>query len=158
MGRRLAYRYGQCSAGGGGGYDDGSVACVVGSDRFSQNFALNGFLKPSETGIVPAISAGYGWTSVENGNADFDTASWMVGLTWDEFLNSDKAFNFGFGTPSYLTGAGNEFPGVSWEASLKMKVANNISVVPAIFYIPEKVQGQVNDSVFGGVVQTVFKF
>ena len=41
---------------------------------------------------------------------------------------------------------------------MKMKVANNITVVPAIFYIPEQTQGASNDEVFGGVVQTVFKF
>ena len=157
-GGALAYRYGQCSAGGGVGYDDGAVRCVLNNDRYSQNYALNGFWKPSESGVIPAISAGYGWTSVENGNADFDTQSWMVGLTWKDVFDTDHTFNFGFGTPSYRTDAGFQYPGVSWEASMKMKVTNNITVVPALFYLPEKVQGRANDSVFGGVLQTVFKF
>ena len=158
-GGALAYRYGQCSAGGGGGYDDGKVDCVVGSDRYSQNYAVNGFWKPSETGIIPAISAGYGWTSVEKGFSDFDTANWMVGLTWKDVVNSGHSLNLGFGVPQYVTSdSSKETPGLTWEASLKMKVANNITVVPAIFYIPEQSPGTANDSVFGGVVQTVFKF
>ena len=147
------------AAGGGGGYDDGKVDCVVGSDRYSQNYAVNGFWKPSETGIIPAISAGYGWTSVEKGSSDFDTANWMVGLTWKDVVNSGHTFNLGFGVPQYVTSdSSKETPGLTWEASLKMKVANNITVVPAIFYIPEQTQGAANDSAFGGVVQTVFKF
>ena len=156
-GGALAYRYGQCSAGNGGGYKGGSISCSS-KDAYSQNYALNGFWKPSETGYIPAISAGYGWSSIENGSSDYDTANWMVGLTWAKVANTPYTFNFGFGVPQYQTSnTSKNSPDVSWEASLKMKVANNITIVPAVFYIPEQVQGD-DDQVFGGVVQTVFKF
>ena len=155
-GAALAYRYGQCDSGNGGGYV-GKVSCKS-YDVYSQNYALNGFWKPSETGYIPAISAGYGWSSIENGSSDYDTANWMVGLTWAKVANTPHTFNFGFGVPQYQTDGGTDAPDLSWEASLKMKVANNITVVPAIFYIPEQVQGASDDEVFGGVVQTVFKF
>ena len=159
-GGALAYRYGQCDAGQGGGMGDISSAysCNGSYDVYSQNYAVNGFWKPSDTGFIPAISAGYGWSSIENGSSDLDTANWMVGLTWAKVANTAHTFNFGFGVPQYQTDGGKEAPGLSWEASLKMKVANNITVVPAIFYIPEQTQGTNNDEVFGGVVQTVFKF
>ena len=156
-GGALAYRYGQCSAGNGGGYKGGSISCSS-NDAYSQNYAVNGFWKPSETGYIPAISAGYGWSSIENGSSDYDTANWMVGLTWAKVANTPHTFNFGFGVPQYQTDGGQDAPNLSWEASLKMKVANNITVVPAIFYLPEQVQGASNDEVFGGVVQTIFKF
>ena len=82
----------------------------------------------------------------------------MVGLTWKDVVNSGHTFNVGFGVPQYQTDGGKDAPDLSWEASLKMKVANNITVVPAIFYIPEQTQGTKNDEAFGGVIQTVFKF
>ena len=82
----------------------------------------------------------------------------MVGLTWAKVANTDYDFNFGFGVPQHQTDGGMDSPDLSWEASLKMKVANNITVVPAIFYIPEQSQGVDGNEVFGGVVQTVFKF
>ena len=158
-GGAFAYRYGQCSSGNGGGYA-GKISCATGVDYEvdSQNFALNAFWKPSETGFIPAVSAGYGWSTIEDGSSDIDTANWMVGLTWAKVANTPHIFNFGFGVPQYQTDGGQDAPNLSWEASLKMKVANNITVVPAIFYLPEQVQGASNDEVFGGVVQTVFKF
>ena len=155
-GTALGYRYGQCDAGNGGGYAGGAVACGAnGSDVYTQNFAVNAFWKPDETGLMPAVSAGYGWT--EHNPTNVATANWMVGSTWDKVYKSNYSLNFGFGTPQYLT-SGAENPGISWEASLKMKVTDNVTVVPAIFYLPEQVQGDANDSVWGGVVQTVFKF
>ena len=157
-GAALAYRYGQCSSGNGGGYA-GSVGETCSGENYSNNYAVNGFWKPENTGIIPALSAGYGWSSItKEAAADVDTANWMVGLTWAKVANTEYDFNFGFGVPQYQTNEGKDAPDISWEASLKMKVANNITVVPAIFYIPEQVQGASNDEVFGGVVQTVFKF
>ena len=91
-------------------------------------------------------------------NAVNGTANWMVGLTWDKVFKSSNSLNFGFGVPQYQTSGNVETPGISWEASLKMKMTDNITVVPAVFYLPEQVQGDANDSVWGAVVQTVFKF
>ena len=155
-GGAFAYRYGKCDTKG-GGYA-GKISCGS-NDVYSNNFALNGFWKPSETGFIPAISAGYGFSSIEKGTAaDIETASWMVGLTWKKIAETPHTFNVAFGVPQYQTDGGKDSPDLSWEASLKMKVSNNITVVPAIFYIPEQTQGANADSAFGGVVQTVFKF
>ena len=158
-GTALAYRYGQCSSGNGGGYVSSSKTETCGvSDIDSNNFAVNAFWKPDETGFIPAISAGYGWSTIAQAADDIETANWMVGLTWDKVASTDYAFNFGFGVPQYQTNGGKDAPDLSWEASLKMKVANNITVVPAIFYIPEQSQGVDGNEAFGGVVQTIFKF
>ena len=60
--------------------------------RTAKTYAVNGFWKPSETGFIPAISAGYGWSSIENGSSDYDTANWMVGLTWAKVANTPSHF------------------------------------------------------------------
>ena len=51
-------------------------------------------------------------------------------------------------------------PELAWEASLKYKVSNNITMIPAIFYLPESSSspGCFWQEQFGAVLQTVFKF
>jgi hypothetical protein len=155
-GAALGYRYGNCGAGFGTKYA-GSSSCVTNSKVDSQNYAVNAYWKPDKTGIVPSISAGYGWSTLNQGSsADDNLKSWMVGFQWDKLAGTDHKFAVAFGVPTYDSDA--DAPGVSWEAALKYKVNSKISVIPAVFYIPEATQGTANSSQFGGVVQTVFKF
>ena len=53
----------------------------------ADNFALNGFWKPEETGFIPSVSAAYGWSDLEGSTVDDNTATWMVGLQWDKVAN-----------------------------------------------------------------------
>ena len=89
-------------------------------------------------------------------SADRDLKSWMVGFQWDKLAGTAHKLAVAFGAPSQRTDLAD--PGLAWEAALKYKVSSNISVVPGIFYIPRTAQTTDNSSVFGGVVQTVFKF
>ena len=153
-GAALGYRYGQCGAKFGTAYQ-GAQTCA--NDVDSQNFALNAYWKPEQTGLVPSISAGYGWSSLNNGSsADTDLKTWMVGFQWDKLAGTDHKLAVAFGAPTQVTSAAD--PGLAWEAGLKYKVSSNISVIPAIFYVPRSTQATANSSQFGGVVQTVFKF
>ena len=153
-GAALGYRYGQCGAKFGTAYQ-GAQTCA--NDVDSQNFALNAYWKPEQAGLVPSISAGYGWSSLNNGSsADTDLNTWMVGFQWDKLAGTDHKFAVAFGAPTQVTSVAD--PGLAWEAGLKYKVSSKISVTPAIFYIPRSAQSTANSSQFGGVVQTVFKF
>ena len=89
-------------------------------------------------------------------NADGNLKTWMLGFQWDKLAGTDHQLAVGFGGPTQVTSI--EDPGLAWEASLKYKLSSNISIVPGIFYIPRTAQATDNSSVFGGVVQTVFKF
>ena len=64
--------------------------------------------------------------------SDVYATDWMVGLTWAEVANTPHPFNFGFGVPQYQTDGGTDAPDLSWEASLRVKVANNITIVTEI--------------------------
>ena len=157
MGAALGYRYGQCNAGFGTGYATGAAACADGVN--SQNYAINAYWKPDETGFVPSISGGYGWSTLNMGTAaDKNLKSWMLGFQWDKLAGTDHKFAVAFGAP--LQDNAKADPGLAWEAGLKYKVNGRISVTPAIFYIPRSYTNQATDgtSQFGGVVQTVFKF
>ena len=155
-GAALVYLYGNCGAGFGTGLVS-KQTCVTNSKIDSQNYAINAYWKPDQTGIIPLVSAGYGWSSLNNGSsADTDYRSWMVGFQWDKLAGTSHKGAIAFGVPQYVTTTAT--PGLSWEAALKYKVSSKISVIPAVFYIPETSQGTANSSQFGGVVQTVFKF
>ncbi len=159
-GAALGYRYGKGGAGFGTSYLS-SQSC--GSDNVdSQNFALNGFWKPEETGFIPSVSLAYGWSDLEGSTVD-EAQTWMVGLQWDKVANTPHSLAVGFGAPLYVEsqdGTDPDAPELAWEASLKYKVSSNITMIPAIFYLPESSskQGQSGYEQFGAVLQTVFKF
>ena len=161
-GAALGYRYGQCGAGFGTGYFK-SQSCGSEDDTVdSQNFSLNGFWKPSETGFIPSLSASYGWSDLEGSTVE-ELRTWMVGLQWDKIAGSSHSLAVGFGAPLYVEsqeGDDPDAPELVWEASLKYKVSSNITLIPAIFYLPESSskQGESGYEQFGAVLQTVFKF
>ncbi len=159
-GAAFGYRYGQCGSSQGTGLA-GGAACsgTAGTTVDTNNFAINGFWKPDETGFIPSISAGYGFSNY-NGVAVDNTASWMVGFQWDKVMDSKHTFAVAFGAPNYVvnqTGADPAAAKVAWEAALKLKMGH-FTVIPSVFYLPEQTQAAANDSQFGGVIQTVFKF
>ena len=85
----------------------------------------------------------------------------MVGFQWDKLAKTSHKLAIGFGAPQYVVsqkGDDPDSPELAFEASLKLKVAKKISVIPAVFYLPEQSQGVDDESQWGGVVQTVFKF
>ena len=159
-GTAFGYRFGQCGAGFGSGFYS-KQTCGT-SEVYSNNFALNAFWKPEETGLIPSISAGYGYSTLEGSDADAEAlSSWMIGLQWDKIGGTSHTFATAVGMPQYVvskTGTDPETPDVAFEASLKLKVTDSITMIPAIFYLPEQSQGVDDQSQFGGVVQTVFKF
>ena len=160
-GAAIAYRYGQCKAGFGTGFHK-EQSCSSTKTVDSNNFAINGFWKPEETGLIPSVSAGFGWSDLEGTESTAEALqTWMVGFQWDKVAGTKHAASFGFGVPTYISeksGADPETPEVAWEAALKLKVADKITVIPSIFYLPETAPGKNDTEQFGGVVQTVFKF
>ena len=161
-GAALGYRYGQCGAGFGTGYFKSQSCGSEGDTVDSQNFAINGFWKPSETGFIPSLSASYGWSDLEGSTVE-ELRTWMVGLQWDKIAGSSHSLAVGFGAPLYVEsqeGDDPDAPELAWEASLKYKVSSNITLIPAIFYLPESSskQGESGYEQFGAVLQTVFKF
>jgi hypothetical protein len=158
-GAALAYRYGQCGAKFGTGFAS-AQSCSSTKTVDSNNFAINGFWKPEETGFIPSVSVGYGWSDLEGSTVE-ELQTWMVGFQWDKVAGTKHAASFGFGTPTYVSaqeGADPDEAEIAWEAALKLKVADKITVIPSIFYLPETSQGANDTEQFGGVVQTVFKF
>ena len=132
---------------------------TLAANQTSNGYSVNAYWQPSQSGIIPAISAGYGYNQVSGAagasNAT-DSNSWFTGLQWSDVFARGNSAGFAIGqAPSA------EYPGVSnstlLEIFYKMQVSDNISVTPAIFRASDNQRYQ-DSSKWGGVVQTKFTF
>jgi hypothetical protein len=135
----------------------GSAALVAG--QTSSSVALNAYWQPSESGFIPSISLGYGYNGVDGSNSSkkgaTDSDSWMVGLQWSDVFAQGNSAGIAYGQP------GNS-ENISGDAQMleifyKYRVSDNISITPALFYVSNNQRFQ-NESQWGGVVQTTFRF
>jgi hypothetical protein len=134
----------------------GSGALVSGQE--SNSIAMSAYWQPSESGIIPSISAGYGYNGV-SGNGSVtgatDSDSWYVGLQWSDVFAQGNSAGVAVGQPGNSENISQD--STMLEVFYKYQVTDNISITPAIFYVSNNQRFQ-NESSFGGVVQTKFKF
>jgi len=157
-----------------------------GGAAYSNNFALTAAWQPAKGGsLIPSISVGWGISAITQadyrvdpsyGNKDNinQSQSWQVGLQWADAFVKGNAAGFAVGQPTFVTGLKNSDcrldngcgapndGNYALEAFYKFQVTNNISVTPALFYLSRPngqytANGETNN-VFGGLVQTQFKF
>jgi hypothetical protein len=116
-----------------------------------------GYWQPLESGIIPSISAGYGFTYTSGGLAGAaDSHSWYVGLQWDDAFVRGNIAGVAIGqNPS--AGSGVDDP-LSLELFYKFHVTDNISITPGLFYITNSSNQVNNKDLWGGVIQTQFRF
>jgi hypothetical protein len=152
-----------------------------GGSAYSNNFAFTAAWQPAKGGsLIPSISAGYGFSTINQ--ADYvlppnygskdnikGTQSWTVGLQWKDAFAKGNALGMAVGQPTFVTSLENNdgFSGpndgnYAWEWWYKFQVTDNISVTPALFYLSRPngqytANGETN-SVFGGLIQTQFRF
>ena len=183
-GAALGYRYGQCGAKFRTGTefavgDKFGTPCTVADDErsgaASNSFSVHGFWRPEESGWMPSVSAGVG-TSYLTGNDDWDDntnkramASWMVGLTWNDVFLQGNALGYAVGQPQFVYDVEDGFVadgGYAMELWYSFQVTDNIQVTPAVYWLSrpwgddtQNVYGDYKSlGVFGGLVQTTFKF
>jgi hypothetical protein len=179
------YRYGQCGAKFRTGTeyavgDKFGTPCTVGdaderSNADSHSWSFHGFWRPEESGWMPSISAGFG-KSYLNGNSAWDDntnkramASWMAGLTWTDVFLEGNSLGYAVGQPQFVyeVERGDVADGgYAMELWYSFQVTDNIQITPAIYWLSRpfgddtrSVNGDYKSmGVFGGLVQTTFKF
>ena len=122
----------------------------------SNGYSLNAYWQPKKSGVIPSVSAGYGWNTVSGTqSAATDSQSWFAGLTWEDvFVDGNSA---GFAIGQAPTGEDLE-KSTLLEIFYKYQVSDNISITPAIIYGSDNQRLADNSSNWGGVIQTTFKF
>jgi hypothetical protein len=133
------------------------------------SIGLSGYWMPSESGWIPSISAGAGFSKVSDNSSDSDTevTSWSVGLQWNDAFMEGNIVGFSFGQfpNEYWEDGGNYEPDAAmlYELYYKLQVTDNIAVTPAVYYSPsitgyDDTPGSDNLELFGVLVKTTFKF
>jgi hypothetical protein len=125
----------------------------------SNGYALNAYWQPKTSGIIPSVSAAYGWNYVSGPatpNAATNSQTWMAGVQWSDVFVKGNASGFAIGQPGNAEGLSKD--ALMWEAFYRYRVSDNISITPAVFYVSNN-QGLKNaSSNYGGVIQTTFRF
>ena len=134
-------------------------AGTLAANQTSNGYSLNAYWQPKTSGIIPSVSAAYGWNYVSGTstpNAATNSQTWMTGLQWSDVFAKGNAAGFAIGAPGNAPTLSKD--ALMWEAFYRYKVSDNISITPAVFYVSNN-QGLKNaSSNYGGVIQTTFRF
>jgi hypothetical protein len=179
----LAYRYGQSATS-----FRRSTGFVASNSSFlangeSNNFAVNAYWQPKKAGFIPSLSVGWGINTLSDNDtrsngSEFSSPyvtqsqSWFAGLQWKDVFGKGNAAGMAVGQGTFatqLSSGTNKDASTTpddgnyvWEWWYKFQVTDNISVTPAIFYLSRPLgqnTGSNDDfNVFGGLVQTTFRF
>lgn len=128
------------------------------SGQESNSVSVNAYWQPIETGIIPSISAGYGYNAVSGRSGITDATnsqSWFVGLQWDDAFAAGNAAGVAVGQPANSSNSVGD--SVMLEFFYRYQVTDNISITPAVFYVSNDAQ-QGNASEWGAAIQTTFRF
>ena len=133
-----------------GGSTGTPLADTVTNIGQTKSYSLAAWWAPSEVGIIPTFSAGWGLNQTDDdddSNATYDSAttpSWSVGMEWGDAFVEGNIFGMAFGQPNFVTDidydAATNTDAVAdgnyaWEWWYAMQVSDNITVTPAIFYL-----------------------
>ena len=138
------------------------------SNADSNSWALNAFWRPSESGLIPSISASLG-KSYLGGDYNYNTvdtfASWMVGLQWSDVFMMGNDMGFAVGQPMFAAAMDKGTPddgNYAMELWYEFQVTDNISIAPGVYWLSRPLGELTPDDksfgIFGGVVQTKFLF
>jgi len=154
---------------------NGQNSATNGNNASSNSLGLGAYWQPKETGWIPSISLGWGYTgftqssTTNTANPQFNplnvsaAQSWSAMFQWDNAFAKGNAAGFALGQPSFATALRNgATPGDSnfaFEWFYRFRVSDNISVTPAVFYLNNSV-GALNSGLSntGVLVQTQFRF
>jgi hypothetical protein len=129
----------------------------------TNSFSLAGYWQPLRNSWIPSISAGWGYNTMGYQNSPNVTSqSWYTGLVWKDVIAKSNSLGIAVGQPTFVTKVDDNSANdgqYAFEGYYKIKVSDNISVTPAVFYLSAP-RGQLDKSLntFGGLVQTTFKF
>ncbi len=170
-----------------GGSTGTSLANAVHDMGPTNSYSISTWWSPSETGLIPTLSAGWGINKVDDeddSNATYDSAttqSWAVGMEWEDAFLDGNILGFAFGQPNFVTDIDYDTSTTDDDAEdgnyamewwYKIQVSDNITVTPAIFYLSRPFGDQTDQrsdlsdagskdstfSNFGALVKTTFMF
>jgi len=136
-----------------GGSDTSGLAR---NNASSNSIGLGAYWQPVQTGWIPSISLGWGYsgltqsgTTSANAISNVSAAqSWSAMFQWDDAFAKGNSAGFAFGqgvmTTSTRSGIGANDSNYAFEWFYRFKVSDNISITPAVFYLSNPLGQQQN--------------
>jgi len=176
------YRYGTCgtSLRDGTPLGAGSPACnttAAGNNGSTNSLGLGAFWQPTQTGWIPSVSLGWGYTgwsqsgttTVSSSNPGANTSasqSWSAMFQWNDAFAKGNSAGFALGQGVMATALRNGSTPIdsnyAFEWFYRFRVSDNITVTPAIFYLSnpngQQATGTNAFNNTGFLVQTQFRF
>ena len=134
---------------------------TLAANQTSNNYAINAYWQPKTSGIIPSVSAAYGWNYVDGPatpKAATNSQTWFAGLQWSDVFAKGNAAGFAIGAPGNAASLADDKNALMWEAFYRYKVSDAVSITPAVFYVSNNQSFKDASSNYGGVIQTTFKF
>ena len=143
----------------------GGGSGALAANQTSNNYAVNAYWQPKKSGIVPSVSAGYGWNEVSLSNGRTtptgatNSTTWMAGLQWSDVIAKGNAAGVAIGQPGNAASLADDRKAVLAEVFYRHKLSDSVTVTPSLFYVSNN-QGLKNNvsDYYGGVIQTTFRF
>jgi hypothetical protein len=130
--------------------------------------SIAGYYQPSDTGVVPSISAGYGTKNLETKTSSDTTAgtqgtddgsTWMVGLQWDEVGPGTLGAAYGTAVEHYDINSYPDKDQMAYEIWYSYPISDNVTITPGIYVVEQYSPTATDlDDKTGFVVKTTFKF
>jgi hypothetical protein len=136
---------------------------LAGNNASSNNLGLGAFWQPKQTGWIPSISLGWGYSGLtQSGTVGSNTSStgrntianvsaaqsWSAMFQWDDAFAKGNSAGFAFGQGSMATatrnGIGANDSNYAFEWFYRFRVSDNISITPAVFYLSNPLGQQQN--------------
>jgi hypothetical protein len=184
------YRYGSCATSlrDGTPMAAGNLNCnttTAGNNASTNSLGLGAFWQPKQTGWIPSVSIGWGYTGFTQNSAIPAASSsststgtnsglnvsaaqtWAAMFQWDDAFAKGNSAGFAFGqgvmTTATRNGTTPNDSNYAFEWFYRFRVSNNISITPSIFYLSNPLGQQQNSrnttlNNTGILVQTQFKF
>jgi len=149
------------------GYEgEGYGLAVTWSDGDTyEAYSVAGYYQPTDSGVVPSISAGIGGKDPETAG-EKDETTWMIGLQWEDVGPGTLGIGYGTATGhkdgTAVTAPAYTYPDydeMAYEIWYSWPVSDNITITPG-FYVVEQYSNTAGDAddKTGVVVKTTFKF
>ena len=134
--------------------------------------AISGYWQPSDNGLIPSVSLGWGWNStrysdgVDSAGLVSVSQSWTVALQWSDLFDSGTSMGAAIGQPVFATalvgGGSPNDAGYVMEWWTMFPVTDSITVTPAVFYLSRPLGAETPNSQqlnqLGALVKTTFRF
>ena len=139
------------------------ASAVLAPGQTSNGYAISAYWQPKTSGIIPSVSAGYGWNTVSRNALNQETPAgatnsqtWMAAVQWSDVFRKGNSAGGAIGQPGNAQGLSKD--ATMWEVFYKYKVNDNVTITPAVFYVSNNQSFTGASSNYGGVIQTTFKF